>query len=225
MDKFESEHSALKSEVHTTEELGHSIISSMQDNSESRFIVALAGAPGSGKSTVANLLVNYVNREKPGLKPVVMPMDGFHLDNSVLSRLELSDRKGAPQTFDASGYVNALLRIRENRETVWVPEFDRSKDLSRSGAIEINCDNRLVITEGNYLLLTDNPWQQIRDIVDKTVLIDVGMDTLTNRLMQRWLDHGFSEQEARSKLEDNDLKNARYMFGNSSTPDWRLTNG
>ena len=92
------------------------LVGIMADNPSSRFIVALVGAPGSGKSTVARRLVDLVDRERSGLNPVVVPMDGFHLDNSVLDRLGLRARKGAPQTFDACGYINALSRIHQDRE-------------------------------------------------------------------------------------------------------------
>jgi pantothenate kinase len=151
-------------------------------------------------------------------------MDGFHLDNLVLDRLGLRARKGSPPTFDAFGYINTLSRIHEDRELVWVPLFDRSMDLARAGAIEVSRHNRLVITEGNYLLLAEDPWQQVGELVDKTVLVDVGLQTLAERLMQRWLDHGFNDEEARSKVEDNDLDNARYILNKSMTPDWRLVN-
>jgi pantothenate kinase len=206
------------------QELSKAVLVAMSNNPDSRFILALVGAPGSGKSTVAGQLIDIIEKERPGLNPVVVPMDGFHLDNLVLDRLGLRARKGSPPTFDAFGYINTLSRIHEDRELVWVPLFDRSMDLARAGAIEVSRHNRLVITEGNYLLLAEDPWQQVGELVDKTVLVDVGLQTLAERLMQRWLDHGFNDEEARSKVEDNDLDNARYILNKSMTPDWRLVN-
>lgn len=204
--------------------LGSAVLNAISEKPNHRFILALAGAPGSGKSTVAELLVKAVGKAKPDLNCVVVPMDGFHLDNLVLDQFNLRARKGSPQTFDAYGYVNTISRIREDRDTVWAPFFDRDMDLSRAGSIEVNLSNRLVITEGNYLLLDEEPWLQVSKLVDKTLLVDVAMPTLEKRLMQRWLDHGFSEEHAHRKVEENDLQNARYIVEHSLTSDWRLVN-
>jgi pantothenate kinase len=204
--------------------LASAVLKAISEKPDRRFILALAGAPGSGKSTVAELLVKTVEDQRPDLNTAVVPMDGFHLDNLVLDRCDLRARKGSPQTFDAYGYINTIARIREDHETIWTPFFDRTMDLSRAGSIEINQSNRLVLTEGNYLLLDEEPWRQISKLADKILLLDVAMPTLEERLIQRWLDHGFSEEQARKKVKDNDLQNARYILEHSLSSDWRLVN-
>ena len=209
---------------HEAHSLCRTLLAEIPQESNRRHIIALAGMPGSGKSTVSNLLVETILNERPGLNPVVVPMDGFHLDNFVLDQRGLRDRKGSPQTFDAFGYVHALNRIREDRELVWVPLFDRKMDLSRASCVEVSRDNRLVITEGNYLLLAEDPWQKIKGLVNITVLIDVGLATIKNRLIQRWLDLGYTSQQARIKVVENDLENAHYIQENSLSPDYRLVN-
>ncbi len=113
-----------------------------------RAVLGICGAPGSGKSTLAAQLVAAI-----GPAAVVVPMDGFHLHDDELARLGLSDRKGAPETFDVAGYVALLRRLRaETGHTVYAPEFDRSREESVAGAIAVRPEHRLVVTEGNYLL-------------------------------------------------------------------------
>src|SRR6476659_9979794 len=115
----------------------------------SRALLGIAGAPGAGKSTLAEQLAARIG---PGA--VVVPMDGFHLHDDELARLGLGDRKGAPETFDVEGYVALLARLREETaHTVWAPAFDRARELSVAGAIGVRPEHRLVVTEGNYLLL------------------------------------------------------------------------
>src|SRR4051794_27584098 len=118
-----------------------------------RVLLGLVGAPGSGKSTCARELADaFAGRA------VVVPMDGFHLSNAELARLGRASRKGAPDTFDASGYVALLRRLRSADETVYAPAFHRDLEEAIAGSIAIPPTVPLVITEGNYLLLADGPW-------------------------------------------------------------------
>ena len=113
-----------------------------------RAVLGICGAPGAGKSTLAARLAEAV-----GPAAVVVPMDGFHLHDDELARLGLSDRKGAPETFDVAGYVALLRRLHiETDHVVYAPEFDRSREESIAGAIAVRPEHRLVVTEGNYLL-------------------------------------------------------------------------
>jgi fructokinase len=183
-----------------------------------RVIVAIAGAPGSGKSTFVEKLKNSLD------SAVVVPMDGFHLDNVTLQALNLIPRKGSPESFDVDGYISLLSRIKENKGSVFAPTFDRKMDLSRAGAIEIPSHAKVVLTEGNYLLLDQEPWSSLKDIFDLSVYLDVPSEILHERLIQRWLDHGLSFDDAVIRAESNDLINASLVSNHSTNSDFRINN-
>lgn len=175
-----------------------------------RFIVALAGAPGAGKSTlVANLARDL------GQVAAVVPMDGYHLDNAVLDDRGQRARKGAPWTFDVAGLSRDLERLRADDGPVLVPVFDRDLDLSRAAARQIAPEARILLVEGNYLLVQENPWSSLARFWDLDVMLSVPEDELNRRLVARWLAHGHSPDAARARAEGNDLPNARYVITHS----------
>lgn len=188
-----------------------------------RRIVAIAGAPGSGKSTLAETAVERVNRAHPGAA-ALLPMDGFHLDDEVLVPRGWRPRKGAPHTFDVGGLLAVLERLRRNDEPwVAVPRFDREIEIARAGAILIPRETRLVVAEGNYLLLADAPWPGFAPHFDVTAMLDVPEVTLAERLHNRWVRHGLDDVAIRAKLEENDLPNARLVRERSRAADWTVT--
>lgn len=176
-----------------------------------RFVFAVAGPPGSGKSTLAGALVAALERLDPG-GAVLVPMDGFHLDNAVLEARGLLARKGAPETFDVAGYHDALRRIRAGEE-VAVPVFDRTLDLARAGAAVVLPGHRVVVTEGNYLLLDRPPWTCLAGLFDRTLYLSAPEAELRARLVRRWLDHGLVPEAAEARADGNDLVNARLVAG------------
>ncbi len=185
-----------------------------------RRIVAIAGAPASGKSTIATSVEQNLNAVEPG-STALLPMDGFHYDDEVLVPRGWRPRKGAPHTFDVGGYASALRRLQADDEaTVAVPRFDRDLEIARAGAILIERTARLIVSEGNWLLLDDEPWPLLRSYFDRTVLVVADMETLEARNRQRWVDYRMDEAFIRAKLEDNDLPNARYVYEHSAEPDW-----
>jgi len=182
-----------------------------------RIIIALAGPPGVGKSTWAARLADALDGH--GCAAVV-PMDGFHFDNEVLAARGLLPRKGAPATFDVGGLINLLQRLRSNAEdAVAIPVFDRALELSRASARVIPSTTRVLIVEGNYLLLDASPWSQLRPFFDLTVMLVANRQTLRERLVARWLDHGFPPEEAVAKAEANDLPNADTVLTGSVPAD------
>lgn len=186
-----------------------------------RFLVALAGPPGAGKSFRSEQLGAAIDERLPG-QVVVVPMDGYHFDNAVLGAEQLPI-KGAPHTFDADGLRVDLERIRRHDASVAVPIFDRPLDLARAGGRLVTPAHRIVIVEGNYLLLDQGPWRALHGLFDLRVMLEVDDETLEQRLFERWLTMGQDEAGARRKAVDKDMPNARLVKTTSIPPDlvWR----
>ncbi len=180
-----------------------------------RFILAVAGAPGAGKSTLAAALVADL-----GSGARLVPMDGFHLDNAVLDARGLRARKGAPETFDAPGFLALMARLRAgDGAEIAIPVFDRAADLSRAGADVVTPVDRILVVEGNYLLLDQAPWDGLEGVFDLTVFLDVPEAELERRLVQRWIDHGLDADAARARALSNDIPNARRVVAKSRPAD------
>lgn len=169
-----------------------------------RRILGITGAPGSGKGTVAEAV-----RSALGKYAVVVPMDGFHLAGAELDRLGRTNRKGAPETFDAAGYVALLRRLREpDGETVYAPEFHRDVEESYAGAIAVAPDVSLVITEGNYLLLDQRPWSKVRELLDEVWFVAPNENLRVARLVERHVRYGKTPEQAREWVWRSDELNA-----------------
>lgn len=173
-----------------------------------RRLVALAGPPASGKSTLATKLVEALNGV--GAKAQVVPMDGFHLDNTVLRQRGLLARKGAPETFDAAGFVHLVQRLKLDEE-VFFPIFDRTRDIAIAGAAVIDATCDFAVVEGNYLLFDEPPWNTLAPLWDTAIRLAPPIPVLRDRLLARWISHGLSESEALKRADGNDLENAKRM--------------
>ena len=190
-----------------------------------RVIAAIAGAPGSGKSTVAEKLVDQLNHVTPGTA-AVLPMDGYHYDDLHLVPNGMRPRKGAPDTFDVGGFYHTLKRLRAADEAfVAVPVFDRDIEIARAGARMIPRDIPIIVAEGNYLLLGAEPWSRLRPMFDVAVLVDVPEAVLRQRLQDRWVHYNLTPEEIAWKLDGNDLPNGRLIMTQSTGEDFRLING
>ncbi|MGW6004073.1 nucleoside/nucleotide kinase family protein [Oerskovia enterophila] len=201
-----------------------------------RVLVGIVGAPGAGKSTLAaDVLAALAQRaapadsdlpglprstrgtRAPGVTAVVVPMDGFHLADAELARLGRRDRKGAPDTFDAHGYVALLGRLRSPRNgvTVYAPAFDRAIEEPVAGSIPVGPDVELVLTEGNYLLLGGDQdhgrWSPVRTILDETWFLEVPEQVRVERLVARHERHGKPPAAARAWALGPDETNARLV--------------
>lgn len=205
--------------MRTAEDIATRIVEHARDRR--RIIVALAGPPGAGKSTLSEQLLAAL----PVGEAALVPMDGYHFDNAVLDAMGLRHRKGAPHTFDCAGLAATLRRIRSGEGDVAVPLFDRQADLARAGAAIIPADARFVLVEGNYLLLDRPPWSELAPFVDLMIFIDVPIVELERRLLARWADLGRSEEAARAWVESNDLPNARLVIEGSRRADIVWENG
>jgi pantothenate kinase len=174
-----------------------------------RRLLGLAGPPGSGKSTLATNL-----QQALGDGAVVVPMDGFHLAQSELQRLGRAARKGAPDTFDAAGYIALLQRLKSDAacaSTVYAPAFDRGLEQPIAGAIAVPPTCQLVITEGNYLLVADDDWRPVRGLLDEVWFLDVPAAVRVPRLQARHEAHGRSREQAQAWIEQTDEPNARLI--------------
>jgi pantothenate kinase len=205
--------------MQTSQDIAIGIIEHARD--QRRIVVALAGPPGAGKSTLSERLLAAL----PEGEAALVPMDGFHFDNAVLDQIGLRQRKGAPETFDCAGLAATLRRIRSGKEPVVVPVFDREADLARAGAAIIPADARFILVEGNYLLLDRAPWSELAPLFDLTIFIEVPMAELERRLLARWRNLGRSEEAARAWVEGNDLPNARLVIDGSRRADIVWENG
>jgi pantothenate kinase len=182
-----------------------------------RLVLGLVGPPGAGKSTVAEML----HAAFPDISQVV-PMDGFHLANVELERLGRRGRKGAPDTFDAAGYVALLKRLRAQGadEVVYAPEFRREIEEPIAGAIPVHPHTRLLIAEGNYLLLADGPWREIAGLLDDAWYVDVDDALRIERLAQRHQRFGRSRDEALAWVAGTDEPNARLIAASRPRAQW-----
>lgn len=171
-----------------------------------RHVLAIGGAPGSGKSRLVERLLARLD-DPPG-RVAILPMDGFHYDDAVLHAMGRRPWKGAPDTFDLGGLDATLRRLRDPAEgAVAVPVFDRDLEVSRGSARIIGPEVKLILAEGNYLLLDRPGWRDLRAHFDLTVMIEVPEDELRRRLTRRWQRHGLGETEIAFKLHENDLPN------------------
>lgn len=182
-------------------------------------LVAVTGPPGCGKSTLASEVARRLNTQKRNA--AIVPMDGFHLDNGVLDARGLRLRKGAPETFDALGFIR-LIRALKAGEEVFAPLFDRSRDLAIAGAIAVPPDADIVIVEGNYLMFDEAPWADLAPLWDVTVRLDVPLPELRARLIQRWLSLNYSPSVATRRAEGNDIPNAKRVIDRALPCDFTL---
>lgn len=175
-----------------------------------RRILGITGAPGAGKSTLAEALRHRLNQLSPGYA-VVVPMDGFHLRQARLVELGREGRKGAPDTFDVDAYVDLLRRLRSETGDVTAPAFDRVTDEPVDSRIRVPAAAPLVITEGNYLLLDDGGWERVAPLLDEAWYVDVIGAVRLEQLARRHVAYGKSEAEARAWAAGSDQRNAELV--------------
>jgi pantothenate kinase len=173
-----------------------------------RRLLGLVGPPGAGKSTLAAAL-----QQAFALQSQVVPMDGYHLANVELQRLGRAGRKGAPDTFDSAGYANLLQRLRKQSddEIVYAPEFRRDIEEPIAGAIPVLAETKLIITEGNYLLLDDGRWAGVAGLLDEVWYVEVDDRLRSDRLVQRHRHFGRSHEAALAWVAGTDEPNARLI--------------
>ncbi|AWB93974.1 nucleoside/nucleotide kinase family protein [Aeromicrobium chenweiae] len=191
---------------------------------DGRTIVGICGAPGSGKTTVAKRLASRLTAD--GVPAVRVPMDGFHLSDDVLRARGLLDVKGAPQTFDAYGFLALLARLRtETDHPVYAPGFERTLEQPIAAAIAVDPGVRVLVTEGNYLLDADDPWPLVREALDEVWFVDLDDDRRRARLVDRHVKFGKSRDEAQAWVDRVDEPNARRVIARRDTADLVIHEG
>ena len=192
-----------------------------QNTLKKRYFIALAGPPASGKSTISEKLNEDLNIK--GFPSDILQMDGFHLDDAILSSQNLLPRKGSPETFDVMGLKSFLIRLANEPEVI-VPIFDRSLELSRSSAVTISENKKIIIVEGNYLLLNSQPWNELNNYFDSRVMIHCEESVLEKRLIDRWKGFNLTQDQINQKVYENDLPNGVNVIQNSIEADYYLDN-
>ncbi|MEU4690601.1 nucleoside/nucleotide kinase family protein [Actinoplanes sp. NPDC023714] len=183
-----------------------------------RAVLGIAGAPAAGKTTLAEELVRAL--AATGVPVAHVPMDGFHLADAELDRLGLRDRKGAPETFDAFGYAALLRRIHEGRdEIVYAPGFERVVEQPIAGAIPVFRESRLIVTEGNYLLLDDPRWRAVRQQLDEVWYVDLDREERLRRLVDRHVRFGKPPADALAWATGTDERNAEIIMATRDRAD------
>ncbi|MDP9807556.1 pantothenate kinase [Rhizobium tibeticum] len=202
----------------TIEDIAGEVIGRAGDTK--RFLIAIAGPPGAGKSTMADNLAEALRAK--GQTAEVLPMDGFHMDNAILIERGLLARKGIPETFDVRGFLDIIRAVRPADQEVLIPVFDRSREIAIASARVVSPEHRFIIVEGNYLLFSQGKWAELEDIFDYSVMLAPPIEVLEERLWARWRGYKLSEEEANAKVYGNDLPNGRLILGNRRRADVTL---
>ena len=197
------------------------LLDNLKNDLKNRYFIALSGPPASGKSTISEKLLKDLTLK--GHNSSILQMDGFHYDDQILKQKSLLLKKGAPETFDVMGFLNFLFRL-QNENEVAIPIFDRSLELSRSSAVIISKETRVVIVEGNYILLKTHPWRELHKFFNSTIMINTKHEILEKRLIERWRSFNIPEEEIKQKVFENDLPNGVNVYKNSLLADFNLLN-
>ena len=197
------------------------LLDNLKNDLKNRYFIALSGPPASGKSTISEKLLKDLTLK--GHNSSILQMDGSHYDDQILKQKSLLLKKGAPETFDVMGFLNFLFRL-QNENEVAIPIFDRSLELSRSSAVIISKETRVVIVEGNYILLKTHPWRELHKFFNSTIMINTKHEILEKRLIERWRSFNIPEEEIKQKVFENDLPNGVNVYKNSILADFNLLN-
>lgn len=192
----------------------------LADSGERRIMLGVTGAPGSGKSRLAKQL-----RQNFSSRAVLVPMDGFHLPLAQLEKLGRLERQGAPDTFDAAGFVELLREVRQRDAPVKAPSFRRDRGEPLPGAITIDVSKQLILVEGNYLLLGEAGFAPVASLLDEAWFIDTGESRRREQLKQRHIRFGSTPDAAQEWTMGPDEKNAQLVARTAAYADYLVRIG
>jgi pantothenate kinase len=185
-----------------------------------RYVIAISGPPGSGKTTLAARLIKKLNANQEIAQR--FPMDGFHLQNAELEERALRHLKGAPETFHYDAYKRCLMRLKEGSNE-GVPEYSRASHEVVDNVYIFSKDHKIIVTEGQYLCSTISPWKELREFFDLTVSLNIPREILYDRLLQRQIGNGLTEDEAKAKIEKFDMKHVDRVSNTMAEADIEIT--
>ncbi|KAK8078596.1 hypothetical protein PG996_004766 [Apiospora saccharicola] len=232
----------LEKNVATLQDRLDRLLEQQKTDGRGRILVALAGVPGSGKTTVSSaLLASLARNGRSREDVVVVPMDGFHHTKATLASFSDPDmafrRRGAPFTFDADGLLDLIASLKagpltagpdsgEEELIFTAPSFDHAVQDPVADDIRISSRSKVVIIEGNYTLLNERPWNKIAELVHERWFVDVPPEVAKERLVLRHLAAGIetSREAAAHRAEENDLPNGDLIRSNLIEPDVRIVN-
>lgn len=180
-----------------------------------RVLIGIAGAPGSGKTTLATALIAALGGFP---RAAHVPMDGFHLADVELARLGRADRKGAPDTFDAGGYAALLRRIGAG-EAVWAPSFERTLEQPVGQSIPVLTETQIVVSEGNYLLAPEPQWRAARAAFAEVWFCRENESERRRRLVARHVEFGKTPAQAQAWVDRLDERNAALVRSTAAAAD------
>lgn len=198
---------------------------------DARVFVGIAGSPGSGKSTLARLVCDRVNAAAGDDVCVVFPMDGFHYSmhdllnntNGLFPDAELAvKRRGSPFTFDAAAFAARVKKAKASvNEDVLAPAFCHETHDPEEDAVRIKAKHKIVLVEGNYVLLPDEPWCSLKEenVLDESWFVDVSVDEAMRRVERRHVAVGRTPAEAKARADSNDRPNGELVSKHKSRAD------
>lgn len=193
---------------------------------DSRYITAIAGPPGCGKSSIAQLFAHLFKRDY-NVDTIILPLDGFHYENDYLKSQKINlknrivtlyDVKGAPETYNTDYYITCLNKLYRGEEFFW-PIYSRKLHNPIKNGIKVSKNRAIYIIEGNYLLLNESPWNSLFNYYNRRIFINSRFRFLKKRIVKRKIAGGFSRKEAVKHFIISDRENIKRVLKNSTEYD------